>query len=63
MDKVRITQKRSIIGCSDKRQRRTMKALGFGDKGKINRKVEHRLTPAIQGMISSICHLVTVEKL
>lgn len=62
MSKVRITQIRSMIGRSHGQQRRTMRALGFGRKGKINRSVEHEFTPAIQGMISAVRHLVTVER-
>jgi len=61
MSRVRITQIKSLIGCPDKTQRRTMRALGFGQHGKINKNVEHELTPAIQGMINCIHHLVTVE--
>ncbi|XWN34874.1 MAG: 50S ribosomal protein L30 [Roseivirga sp.] len=61
MSKVRITQTKSLIGCPEKPQKRTMRALGFGRHGKINKSVEHELTPAIQGMINSIHHLVTVE--
>jgi len=63
MAKVKITQVRSLIGCPEKHQKRTMRALGFGHKGKINKSVEQTLTPAIQGMINKINHLVTVEKL
>jgi large subunit ribosomal protein L30 len=63
MARVRITQIRSLIGCSHERQIRTMRALGFGHHGKINRSIEHELTPAIQGMIQKINHLVTIEKL
>jgi large subunit ribosomal protein L30 len=63
MAKVRITQIKSLIGCPEKKQRRTMKALGFGPHGKINKSIEHQLTPEIQGMINRINHLVTIEKL
>jgi len=63
MDKVRITQIKSLIGYPDKQQKRTMTALGFGHHGKINRSIEHQLTPAIQGMLNRINHLVTIEKL
>jgi len=62
MQKVRITQIKSLIGCPDKQHRRTMRALGFGQHGKINKSVEHKLTPAIQGMVDSVNHLVTFEK-
>jgi large subunit ribosomal protein L30 len=63
MARVRITQIKSLIGYSHKRQKRTMSALGFGNHGKINRSIEHQLTPAIQGMINRISHLVVIEKL
>ncbi|MHA7877626.1 MAG: 50S ribosomal protein L30 [Bacteroidota bacterium] len=62
MSRIRITQVKSLIGCPT-RQQRTMKALGFGCRGKINRSVEHNLTPAIQGMVDKIGHLITIEKL
>jgi large subunit ribosomal protein L30 len=63
MARVRITQIKSLIGYPNKQQKRTMKALGFGPRGKINRSIEHNLTPAIQGMINRINHLVTIETL
>jgi len=63
MAKVRITQIKSLIGCSHERQKRTMRALGFRRHGKINKSVEHKLTPEIQGMINRINHLVLIEKL
>jgi len=63
MDRVKITQIKSLIGCPDKQQKRTMRALGFGYRGKVNRSIEHHLTPAIQGMINKVNHLVTIEKL
>jgi large subunit ribosomal protein L30 len=62
MAKVRITQIKSLIGYPEKPQKRTMRALGFGPHGKINRTVEHELNPAIQGMINRVNHLVTTEK-
>ncbi|MFM2428653.1 MAG: ribosomal protein [Bacteroidota bacterium] len=63
MARVRITQIKSLIGCPNKQQKSTMRTLGFGRHGKINRSIEHNLTPAIQGMINRINHLVTIEKL
>ena len=63
MARIKITQVKSLIGYPDKQQKRTMKALGFGHHGKLNKSVEHNLTPAIQGMIERIIHLVTIEKL
>lgn len=58
MATVKITQVKSTID-RPKRQKLTIQALGLG---KLNRTVEHELTPAIQGMINKIQHLVTVEK-
>ena len=63
MARVRITQIKSLIGYSNKQQKCTMTALGLGHHGKINRSIEHNLTPEIQGMINRINHLVTIEKL
>lgn len=63
MARVRITQIKSLIGYPNKQQKCTMRALGIGHHGKINRSIEHNLTPAIQGMINRINHLVTIEKL
>ena len=59
MAKVSITQQKSLIGYPA-RQRRTMRALGFGRSGKINKTVAQELTPAIQGMLNQVAHLVTV---
>lgn len=58
MAKAKITQVRSVIG-RPKNQKRTIEALGLG---KINRTVEHELTPQIEGMIRTVEHLVTVSK-
>ncbi|MCU0318050.1 MAG: 50S ribosomal protein L30 [Amoebophilaceae bacterium] len=63
MARVRITQIKSLIGYPHQQQKRTMSALGFGRHGRINRSVEHELTPAIQGMVNRISHLVVIEKL
>lgn len=59
MAKVQITQKRSTIDRPE-RQKRTIQALGLG---KINRTVEHELTPQIAGMINKVNHLVSVKEL
>ena len=59
MAKVQITQTKSTIDRSQ-RQKRTIKALGLG---KINRTVEHELTPQIAGMINKVNHLVSVKEL
>ena len=63
MEKVRIKQLKSLIGYPNKQQKRTMQALGFGRQGKLCKCVEHTVTPAIQGMINRVRHLVTIEKL
>lgn len=60
MNKVTITQKRSLIG-SPQRQRHIMRALGFGRWGNINKTVTQELNPSIQGMINKVAHLVTVK--
>lgn len=59
MQRVQITQKKSIIDRSE-RQKRTLKALGLR---KINHTVEKMLTPAVQGMINKVSHLVEVKKI
>jgi large subunit ribosomal protein L30 len=59
MDKVRITQVRSIIK-RPKDQKLTVKALGLR---KINHSVEKNATPQIMGMIRKVAHLVKVEQL
>ena len=57
--KVQITQKRSTIK-RPATQIRTIESLGLG---KINRTVEHELTPQIAGMIKKVNHLITVKEL
>ena len=59
MAKVQIKQIKSTINRSQ-RQKRTIQALGLG---KINRTVEHELTPQIAGMINKVNHLVSVKEL
>lgn len=59
MEKIKITQKRSIIGAT-KRQKNTVKALGLR---KINSTVEHNATPQILGMVEKVKHLVEAEKI
>jgi large subunit ribosomal protein L30 len=56
--KLRITQTRSAIGQSQ-RHRGTLRALGLG---KIGKSHEHELTPAIQGALRKVRHLVNVEE-
>ena len=38
-----------------------MRALGFGPAGKINKTIRQELTPAIQGMLNQVAHLVATE--
>lgn len=59
MAKVRITQVKSAIK-RPARQKATIVALGLG---KINRTVEHELSPQIEGMINKVGHLLEIEKL
>jgi len=59
MAKIKITQKRSVIGRSG-RQKATMDALGLR---KINATVEVEGTPQIMGMVRKISHLVEVVEL
>ncbi len=58
MEKVRITQVKSSIDRT-KRQKATLHALGLR---KMNHSIEKELSPAIEGMISKINHLITIEK-
>ena len=59
MAKVKITQRRSLIGRPES-QKRTIEALGLG---KINRSVEVEANPQISGMINKVQHLVDVKEL
>lgn len=59
MAKVQITQTRSSIKRPET-QLKTLKALGLG---KLNKTVEHELTPSIKGMIQKVNHLITVKAL
>ncbi len=56
-DKVKLTLTGSPIGCVE-RQRQTLRGLGLTRMGKT---VEVEKTPATQGMIKKIGHLVRVE--
>ena len=58
MSQLKITQVRSGIGQSD-RHLGTLRALGLG---KIGRSHEHDVTPAIQGALRKVRHLVKVEE-
>jgi large subunit ribosomal protein L30 len=56
--KLRVTQVRSQIGQSH-RHRGTLRALGLG---KIGRSAEHEESPALDGMLRKVRHLVKVEQ-
>ena len=58
MATIKIKQVRSRIKCP-KTQKRTLDALGLR---KMNRVVEHEITPSILGMVEKVKHLVSVEK-
>lgn len=58
MSKVKIKQVRSAIN-REKSQKATLIALGLK---KMNQVVEHDSTPAIEGMIKKIEHLIEVER-
>ncbi len=55
---IRIKLLKSPIGF-EKRQKLTIKALGFH---KLHQTVEKEDTPAIRGMITAVRHLVVVEE-
>ena len=59
MAKLKITQKRSVIG-RPARQKATMEALGLR---KINATVEVEGTPQVLGMVRKVSHLVEVGEL
>jgi large subunit ribosomal protein L30 len=56
MQKVRITQVRSLIK-KPANQKATLRALGLG---RINKSVEVVLNPQISGMVAVVNHLVSV---
>jgi large subunit ribosomal protein L30 len=59
MPRLRLTQTGSAIGQSP-RHRGTLRALGLGRIGKSR---EHDVTPALQGMLRRVRHLVKVEEI
>jgi large subunit ribosomal protein L30 len=59
MAKVRVTKVKSTIE-KDERQKRTMKALGLNKIGDSN---EFEKSPATEGMIRKVLHLVKVENI
>lgn len=59
MAKVKVTQVRSQIRRAGN-QKKTLEALGLGKIGKV---VEHEDSPSIMGMIRTVAHLISVEKI
>lgn len=59
MARVKVTQVKSAID-RPANQKATLVALGLR---KLNKSVEHELTPQIQGMINTVSHLVKVENI
>ena len=57
--KLKITLVKSMIGRPEK-HRRVLRGLGLT---KLNRSVELENTPAIQGMINVVSHLVQAEEI
>ena len=58
MSKIKITLTKSGIHCPE-RQKRTLRALGLTN---LYKTVELKSTPQIEGMISQVKHLLTIEK-
>jgi large subunit ribosomal protein L30 len=56
--KLTVTLTGSYIGCTDP-QRRTLRALGLRKHGD---KREHDSSPAINGMVDAVKHLIAVEQ-
>lgn len=59
MTKYRIKQIKSVIDRPDY-QKRTIRALGFTHN---QQTVEHEKSPAIEGMINRVKHLLKVEEI
>lgn len=58
MANIKITLKKSIIGCNRK-QRETVKGLGLR---RINHSVVRKDIPVIRGMINKIPHMLSVTE-
>jgi len=58
MAKVKITQVKSTIDRS-KKQKATMEALGLR---KMHQSIEKDLSPAVEGMIHKVKHLLKIEE-
>ena len=59
MNKIKITLKKSVIGCT-KKQKNTVKSLGLK---KINDIVIKNFTLDIKGKINKISHLIKVQNI
>lgn len=59
MKKFRVTQIRSVSGRTSS-VRDTLRALGLGRIGKSR---EHKVSPAMAGMVKRVLHLVRLEEL
>lgn len=59
LKRLRLTWRKSAIGY-DKRQKATIKALGFTKLGSV---VEHEDSPAVRGMVAKVTHLITWEEI
>ena len=57
--KLRVTQKRSVIG-HPQSLRRIIKGLGLG---RIGRSVTVANTPSFRGMIKKVIHMVSIEEI
>lgn len=60
MKKIRVSLVKSIIG-QRHHCRSTVRALGL--RKKIGTSVVHEINPAIEGMLRTVSHLVSVEEL
>ncbi len=58
MKKVKITQVKSGIGRT-KKQKDTLVALGFR---RLNQSREVELSPAVEGMVDKVKHLLKIEE-
>ena len=58
MTAVRITQTRSTIG-QTRRHEGTLRALGLG---RIGKSVVHERSPALEGQLRHVAHLVSVTQ-
>ena len=59
MSKIKVTQIKSQID-RPQSQKDTITALGLG---KINKSKVHETSPALQGMIDKVAHMIKVENL